>query len=79
MAHRREASVESRTEDTQAVEDRTEVRLMLTSKTKDGADKVPFNPRTRTWPPNLEKSLSHFPEMNGPLAWHWASLWPALL
>ena len=37
MAYRHEASVEARTEDTQAVEDRTEVRLMLTSKTKDGA------------------------------------------
>ena len=25
--------------------------------TKDGAVKVPFSPRTRTWPPNLEKSF----------------------
>ena len=59
MAHsyRHEASVESNTEDTQALEDSSEVRVMLTSKTKDGAAKVPFNPRTRTWPPNLEKSF----------------------
>ena len=36
-SYRHEASVESNTEDTQALEDRSEVRLMLASKTKDGA------------------------------------------